>query len=488
MNQVTNTNDGKLSFNTKLSYGIGGICDNALYTLAGTYLMLYLTTVAGISPAIAGTISAIGSVWEALCAPVVGYKSDRLISRFGRRKTFLMAVAFPIAIIVSMLFTTIEAGDSVKVVYYTVMVVLFWTVFSSEFIPYMSWGSDLTEDYNERTVLRSFSYVFNQVGMCIGMVLPTIIVDYYMNMGKTTAQSWQMVGIFVGVCCCVALLLCTLTIRKDDLTKEEFAKLKAANPKEKRSFIDMRMIKEICGDYIQILKLKPIRFIVGMSIIYLIANITFSSDRVFFMTYNLKLDQGTISMVLMIITVAAVAFVPFIVKFAEKFDKRNVFAAAMAISGISFVASKFIGINSLATLIVVCLLYAMANACYWQLMPSMLYDVCEVEELYSGQKHTGAVISLQALSESLSIAVGVQMLGIILEMAGFNSEATVQTAVALDWVENAFVVIPGIAMIFAAVLTKKYPVTKDVFNQVKDMLERKRNGEEVDPTEIPGLF
>lgn len=47
----------KLPFKTKLSYGIGGICDNALYTLTGTYLLLYLTTVAGVNPAIAGTIS-----------------------------------------------------------------------------------------------------------------------------------------------------------------------------------------------------------------------------------------------------------------------------------------------------------------------------------------------------------------------------------------------------------------------------------------------
>lgn len=40
-------------------------------------------------------------------------------------------------------------------------------------------------------------------------------------------------------------------------------------------------------------------------------------------------------------------------------------------------------------------------------------------------------VCLQALSESLSIAVGVQMLGIILEMSGFNSELAVQTELVL---------------------------------------------------------
>ena len=107
----------KLSFKTKLSYGVGAVCDNALYMLAGTYLLLFLTTVAGVNPAIAGTISAIGSFWEALCAPVVGFKSDSIITRFGRRKPFLLAAAFPVAIITSLLFTAIDASQTVKIIY-----------------------------------------------------------------------------------------------------------------------------------------------------------------------------------------------------------------------------------------------------------------------------------------------------------------------------------------------------------------------------------
>ena len=214
----------KLSFKTKLSYGVGAISDNAMYTLTGTYLMLFLTTVAGVSPAMAGTISEIGSIWEAMCAPVVGFKSDAAITRFGRRKPFLLAAAFPVAVVTSMLFTAVDASEPVKVIYYTVMIVLFWTCFSSEFIPYMAWGSDLTEDYNERTVLRSYAYVFNQVGMCVGMVMPTIIVDYCMNLGRTTQQSWQVVGMFAGVCAGASLLLCGLTIKKDDVAKKDFHK------------------------------------------------------------------------------------------------------------------------------------------------------------------------------------------------------------------------------------------------------------------------
>lgn len=472
-----------LSFKTKLSYGVGGICDNTMYTLTGTYLLLYLTTVAGVSPAIAGTISAIGSIWEAICGPVVGYKSDRMVSRFGRRKPFLLGAAFPVAVVTTMLFTAIDASEPVKVIYYAAMIIFFWTCFSSEFIPYMAWGSDLTEDYNERTVLRSFAYVFNQVGMCVGMVLPTMIVDYYMNVGKSEAQAWQMVGIFAGVSGCIALLICALTIKNDDIPKEDYVK-----PEKKEKFIQLSMFKEIFGEYFQILKLKPIQFIVGSSIVYLVANTIFSSDRVFYMTYNLGMSQTQISVVMFVITISGVAFVPFIAKLADLFDKKYVFMTGIGVAGLCLMGSRILGVGSFGAVIAVSLVYSVANTCYWQLMPSMLYDACEVEELFSGKKRSGVVISLQALSESLSIAVAMQALGIILELAGFVDEAAVQSATALSWVSTCFTFIPGLFMVLVVFMISRYPVNKKVFAKVMDALELKRKGEDVDMTQFKDLF
>lgn len=470
----------KLSFGTKLSYGVGAVCDNALYMLAGTYLLLFLTTVAGVNPAVAGTISAAGSIWEAMCAPVVGFKSDNAVTRFGKRKPFLMAAAFPAAIVTSLLFTAVDASQRVKIFYYMIMVILYWTSFSTFFVPYLAWGSDLTDDYNERTVLRSYSYFFNQVGMCIGMVLPTIVVDYCMNMGKTVRQSWQMVGIMVGICGAAALLICSLTIRKDDV--KDFKK-----PKRKKQAV-IKVLPSILKGYWSILKLKPVRLIIGASLAYLIANITFSSDRVFFMTFNMGMNEKAISATLLMITIAGVATVPFVSKLGTRFNKKDLFKNVMAVCGVLLMAAKFAGVENYPVMIASCLLYAVANAFYWQLMPSMIYDVCEVDELMSGEKRSGTVISLQALSESLSIAVGLQMLGVILEMAGFDSEAAVQPDTALEWVENAFVLIPGAAMMAVALIMRKFPMTKEVFERVKDALEKREKGENPDVTQLTEIF
>ena len=115
-----------LSFRTKLSYGIGGVADNAMYTLAGTFLLFFLTSVAGIRPAAAGTIVAIGSIWEVICGPISGYLSDHMESRYGKRKPFLLMAAFPVAIATSLLFTAIDASYTFRLIYYLVMTLLFW--------------------------------------------------------------------------------------------------------------------------------------------------------------------------------------------------------------------------------------------------------------------------------------------------------------------------------------------------------------------------
>ena len=466
----------KLSVKTKIGYGIGCVCDNTLYTLSGTYLLLYLTTVAGVQPALAGTISAVGSVWEALVGPIMGSLSDNTVSRFGKRKPFMMFAAIPVAVITSLLFTAINAGPVVKGVYYTVAIILFWTSFSMEFVPYMSWGADLTDDYHERTSLRAYSYVFGQVGMLIGMVLPTIIVDWAMNIGKTTQQSWQLVGMFCGISAGAALLISALSVKNTDMAKDdpELIRMRAEKKAESEKYHGVHPLKRaimILKEFASILKLKPMMYLLAASMLYLIANTLFSSDRVFFMTYNMGMSQKEISFIMLVITFSGIIFVPFISALSRRTDKKTVFMAGIGLAGVMMMAMRAVRINGLGGIVAVSLMYSVANTCYWQLMPSMIYDIAEIEEMESGESHAGAVISFQALSESVCIAIGLQILGIILELSGFDeslpspllaggNEALLQPESALTWVSNSFTLLPGIFMVLVGLVMLGYPVTE----------------------------
>ena len=134
------------------------------------------------------------------------------------------------------------------------------------------------------------------------------------------------------------MLICSLTIRKDDV--KDFKK-----PKRKKQAV-IKVLPSILKGYWSILKLKPVRLIIGASLAYLIANITFSSDRVFFMTFNMGMNEKAISATLLMITIAGVATVPFVSKLGTRFNKKDLVKNVTAVCGVLLMAAKFAGVEN----------------------------------------------------------------------------------------------------------------------------------------------
>jgi GPH family glycoside/pentoside/hexuronide:cation symporter len=464
----------KLDSKTKFGYGLAGVGDSALYTLIGTFLLFFLNTVIGINPAVAGTIAAVGAVWEAVCGSVVGYISDRTYTRFGRRKPFLLFSAFPLAIFTSLLFSSTGASQGFKTVYYALMLILFWTAFAFFFIPYYAWGAELTKDYDERTVLRGYTYVCNTVGMAFGMILPTIIVDFLMTIGADREQGWQGVGIFCGTVSMITIIAGAIMI-KDESGIEELRQ-----HKKRDKGVSLLNVIAILGEYRQILKLKSTRYVVGASIAYLIGYSIFCADRMYFLTFNMGFTAAEITAVLTFLTFSSVIFVPVVSMANRRYGKRTIFIFGMCICGIIMFLFRFIGFDSVLYLGLFILAYSIGSICYWQLVPSMIYDVCEVDELVYNKKRAGIVISLQSISESASNALGLQIVGLLLAFGGFNAEAVVQTKKALSWTSNSFSLIPAVLMLVSAFMIFLYPITKKNFKQVVDAIERRDAGQRID--------
>ncbi len=463
------------------------VADQCLFYLYGTFYIFYLTTVAGISPAIAGIISAIGAIWDAFVAVVAGYISDNVHSPWGKRKPMIMAWAFPMAIATSLLFTYIDASMTFKIVYYIVATLIYWTAFPMFFIPFLAWGAELTEDYNERTLLRSFAYVGNTAGMAIGTLLPTVIIDYLMNLGKSTEAAWQGTIILVSICVFISLFFGPAMIKgqSNAYSPEE----KAAKKTKKRSLkASFSAIFVTFREFSHVLRLRPLRYLIYASIFYLGASTIFASDRMFFFTYEMEASASAISIMMAVSTFSGLCFIPLVVATRKIADKRTQFVFGITICSLVMMSYRIFGNTSLLATCIMLVAYDTANMLYWQLLPSMIYDVCEVDELVCGKQRQGSIVSLQSLSESLSEAVGMVVLGGILEAAGFDEALSSQTETALFWVSNSYSFIPAIFMLLAAFMVYKYPITKERFEHVLKGVSRRRNGEAVDLSEFSDVL
>ena len=74
----------KLKTGTAVGYGIGAIGEGIGYNVFFSFFSFFLTTIAGIQPAVAGVISMAAVLWDAVTDPIIGLWSDRTKNPRGR--------------------------------------------------------------------------------------------------------------------------------------------------------------------------------------------------------------------------------------------------------------------------------------------------------------------------------------------------------------------------------------------------------------------
>ena len=472
----------ELGKRVKIAYGIIGIADQCQYFLFGTFFLFFATTVAGLDAAVAGAMAAMGAVWDAVSSAFIGNLSDRCSSPHGRRRIFIMAASLPAAITTSLLFTSFDLGSSAKVAYYVIMTLFFWSSFSGFFIPYLAWGAELTQDYDQRTVLRGYAYAGNTVGMAIGAVIPSVVVEATVGAGLSTAAAWQFTASLIGIILFLVLFFGAWSIKPDGKTPElTISRSQEMNVPKRKGMKGHRFGSSpegnLISQYLSLLKIPALRYAIYASILYLAANTIFVADRLYFYTYNMGLTGGQISLLMGLEPFVGLIFMPIITAVSKHFDKRSQYIAGLLICGFSMLVLRFTGTRTFFEAAIMLVFFGIGAICYWQFMPSMIYDVCEADELETGLKRQGKIVSLQAMSESFSEAIGLFLLGYVLKLAGFDGAAAVQQETALTWVSNCFTFIPGLFMMASAYMIYKYPITREVYENICRKLQQRRSEE-----------
>ena len=207
------TNMEKLKNGTAIGYGIGAIGEGIGYNVFFSFFSFFLTTIAGIQPAIAGVISMVAVLWDAVTDPMIGLWSDRTKNPKGRRRPFIRTGSVLMCASVTLLFTNIEMSQTFKVIYFILMNAFYWVSLTSCVIPHISLGSELTEDFDERTKLRTYAASLMGVGTLIATSGTLVIVDFYTNLFGSTNAGWIGMGLTYGLLIILAYNTCCYVIK-----------------------------------------------------------------------------------------------------------------------------------------------------------------------------------------------------------------------------------------------------------------------------------
>lgn len=454
---------GKLSFRTKLGYGIATAGDGAVYNFVGIYFLFFLTTVVGINPANAGMISSISLLASAFFTIFIGYFSDNSKGKSGRRRPYVRAGLPFLLVSFTAMFTAVKLSESMTLVYYGFFAILFWLAYAMFYVPYTALGAEITSDYDDRTRIRTYAIVCNSVGNYFGMVFPLLIVGAFVALGKTTEKSWMFTAAITGV-------FAVLTIGYMLFETEGKELIIPANQNEKK--------KNIFTDYVDAVKVKPCKYLI-LSIIFVIIGYTiFNGSVAYFVTFNLGLPEKYTSTIFLTLCLLVIVYAPIINKLATNKGKRKAFIIALVISAVLLTLFKFIGVASQFMLILLVAVYTIGGAGYWQLMSAIIYDLTEVIELKHNKRSEGTLSSLQSVFQQLGTSAGMLITGWILQFTGFNGSLLEQSPKALAGIELLLTVLPAACFLVGAGMMYLFPLTKEKYELVQQALvDKKTTGE-----------
>ena len=455
----------KLTVKDKIGYGVASTGDSIAYTVIGTYLMFFLTTVAGIDPAVAGALSAIGAIWNALINPVWGFISDQVRTKMGKRRPMMLLFSIPAGVCIFLLLTNINMSMAVKPFYYGFVLMLYWTSYTGYFVPYMALGSEYTSDYEDRTVLRLYASMFNILGNVITMVLPTFLVGLLEKGGISTSRAWSIVGAFLGICTLLAFLYTVIASKNKDLPCE--TTIEEARGKPRLNLV------ELFKEYISVAKLKPMKYLIIASTMGLICYSIILADLMYFLTFYLGLTSDQTPLVMLIRPIFSAVTIPITAWVIKKIDKRGALVVFYGIGILLLILVRLTDVKGIILLLVFVFGNASCTCFYWQIMPSIYYDVCEYDLLVSGKDRRGTIVSFQGLVEAAASGIGSFILGIILKAAGFNSELATQTELANTWIFNCSTIVPIVFVLIMMIAIYKYPLTREKHREILEELAKK---------------
>jgi glycoside/pentoside/hexuronide:cation symporter, GPH family len=202
-----------LALSTKLFYGFGsvafGVKDNGFSYL----LLIFYNQVLGLPAPTVGLAIMIALIFDALLDPIVGQVSDHWRSRWGRRHPFMYTAALPVALSFLALWNP-PHWSSEHLFFYLVGVAIIVRTFITFYeVPSSALVAELTQGYDERTVLLSYRYFFGWVG---GLTIYIIALRFLLTpddqhrVGQLNPTGYAHYGVLAAVLMFFAIIVSAL--------------------------------------------------------------------------------------------------------------------------------------------------------------------------------------------------------------------------------------------------------------------------------------
>lgn len=427
----------RLSLRALAAYAAPAAPLAALYFPVYVYVAPFYAAERGVSLAALGALLIAARLVDAVSDPAMGWVSDHLTTRWGRRRIWV-AVSTPlIAIAVWMLMVPPESAGIGHAALWLVGLTLAWTV---ALTPYYAWGAELSGDYAERAKVTSWREAVALIGTVVAVILYAGAED--------ASAGLRAVALFVVICLPLAAGAAFL------LTPE---------PKDHtRARLSFTLALRALGEN------APFRRLVVAYLANGAANALPAALFLFFLEDYLGAPEA--GWLLLVYFVCAIAGMPFWTWAARRISKHRAWGCAMLYACAVFAFTPLLGPGDLAGFTVICVLTGLALGADLALPPAIQADVIDVDTAATGEQRTGVFFALWSVATKAALALSGGAALILLDAVGFDAGGE-NSAGALGTLVYLYALAPVALKLVAIALMWNFPITAAEHDRLRAEIE-----------------
>jgi Na+/melibiose symporter-like transporter len=412
---------------TKFSYGFGSVAFGVKDNGFSYFLLLFYSQVVGIDARLVGLALTVALVIDAISDPIVGYWSDNLRSKWGRRHPFMYASAIPVAATYFLMWAPpAEWSEMAQFWYLLILAVLIRTFITFYETPSSALAPELTDDYDQRSSLLSWRYYFgwtggNAMSVMMFMFLFPAFATLAIPNGQFNPEAYRLYGIIASVLIFIAVLVSAIG------THSRIAHLPAPPPKRRIT------LGQVFKEIFETLADRSFVALFLAAMLGAVASGVSASLSFYFLTYYWEFtpqQNGWVTFAVFGSAIIGSLLAPVATRTLGK--KKG----AIIIGLIAFVGSptpiflRLLGLmpeNGTPELFWLVLLFGMIDVgliiCFQILSASMLADLVEQAELKTGRRNEGVFFAASTFIRKMVNGLGIMTATFVLTAANFPKGA-----------------------------------------------------------------
>ena len=469
----------RIPFHLKVVYGLGAFVNNLLAAAIGG-MVIVLNLGLGMNPALVGLVAAIPRLTDAFTDPLVGYISDNTRSRWGRRRPYLFIGAIAAGIIYALLWQ-LPAGKTEAFYFWyflcgSLIFYLAYTIFAT---PWVALGYELTPDYHERTRLMGTQNFIGQ--------LAYVIAPWFLLIMQSEMLFDGMVDGAAGLAVIIGIVVIAIGILPAIFLRERFAANIAVECKGDTAPVESvtealaRNMRCFLKGFVISLKFKPFLKLCAATFLVFNGFMLIASFQFYVIIYYVLGGDtvegaryagyaGTLG------AISTFAIIVLVTHVGTRIGKRRTFFLATGISMVGY-ALKWVCYNPDYPWLVLmpAPLMAFGLGGLFTLMPSMVADVVDADELNTNERREGMYGSIFWWVVKLGMAAALAGGGFLLNATGFDVALGGNQAERTIYLMRLFdAFIPFIASGVAIWAIYTFPITEEKAHEVRTALEARR--------------